>query len=123
MSYLFAKPAALRPLRPHQERALEALRQSHAAGKRRPMVQAPTGAGKTLLAAHIIRLALAKGKRVIFTVPALSLVDQTVAAFEAEGIHCVGVMQADHFRTDQHNPFRSAQSRRSPVARSPTPIL
>jgi hypothetical protein len=31
--------AALRPLRPHQERALEALGGSLAAGKRRPMLQ------------------------------------------------------------------------------------
>ena len=28
--------------------------------------------------------------RVAFTVPALSLVDQTVVAFEAEGIHSIG---------------------------------
>ena len=50
------------------------------------MVHLPTGAGKTRLAAEIIRGALAKGKRVAFVVPALSLIDQTVAAFEAEGI-------------------------------------
>jgi DNA repair protein RadD len=43
------------------------------------MVQLPTGAGKTRLAAEIIRGALAKGKRVAFVVPALSLIDQTVA--------------------------------------------
>lgn len=50
----------LRPLRPHQERALNALRQSLATGHRRPMLQAPTGAGKTLLAAHIVSSALNK---------------------------------------------------------------
>jgi CRISPR associated protein Cas1/Type III restriction enzyme, res subunit len=77
--------ASLRPLRPHQVRALEALRGSLAAGNRRPMLQAPTGFGKTLTAAHIIQRALDKGKRVAFVVPALSLIDQTVAAFEAEG--------------------------------------
>ena len=38
----------LRPLRPHQERALDALRKSLASGHRRPMLQMPTGAGKTL---------------------------------------------------------------------------
>ena len=38
--------AALRPLRPHQERALNALRASLAAGKRRPMLQRrPASAG------------------------------------------------------------------------------
>ena len=57
------------------------------------MVQAPTGAGKTILAAAIADGALAKGKRVLFVVPFLSLVDQTVAAFAAQGIASVGVMQ------------------------------
>ena len=97
---------SLRPLRPHQERALEGLRRSYAAGRRRPMVHLPTGAGKTRLAAEIIRGALAKGKRVAFVVPALSLIDQTVAAFEAEGIHCVGVMQGIHERTDGEQPVQ-----------------
>jgi superfamily II DNA or RNA helicase len=68
------------------------------------MLQMPTGAGKTRLAAEIIRGALAKGKRVVFVVPALSLIDQTVAAFEAEGIHCVGVVQGFHPRTDRDQP-------------------
>lgn len=84
MSYLFSKRAALRALRPRQERVIEELRQSLASGKRRPMLQAPTGFGKTLMAAHIIQRALDKGNSVIFTVPALSLIDQTIAAFGAE---------------------------------------
>ena len=106
ISGLFSTQRTLRPLRPHQERALEAIRQSLVSGHRRPMLQAPTGFGKTLTAAHIIRRALDKGKRVIFTVPALALIDQTVAAFEAEGIDCVGVMQADHERTDAAQPVQ-----------------
>jgi Type III restriction enzyme, res subunit len=61
------------------------LRVSFARGHRRPMLQAPTGFGKTLTTAHIIQRALDKGKRVAFAVPALSLIDQIVAAFEAEG--------------------------------------
>ncbi len=97
---------ALRPLRAHRERALEALRRSIATGHRRPMLQAPTGFGKTLTAAHIIQRALDEGNRVIFTVPAPSLVDQTVTAFEAEGIQCVGVMQAHHWRTDRSQPVQ-----------------
>ncbi len=103
---LFVSPGAMRPLRPHQERALEALRQSLTTGHNRPMLALPTGAGKTVIAANIIRRALAKGKRVAFLVPALSLIDQTVAAFEAEGIHCVGVMQGIHERTDREQPVQ-----------------
>jgi DNA repair protein RadD len=97
---------SLRPLRPHQQRALDDLRVSLARGHRRPMLQAPTGFGKTLLAAHIIQRALDKGKRVAFTVPAISLIDQTVAAFEAEGIRCLGVMQGIHERTDRDQPVQ-----------------
>jgi hypothetical protein len=82
---IFSNPGALRPLRPHQERALEGIRHSLASGHRPPMLQLPTGAGKTVIAANIIRRARAKGKRVAFAVSALSLIDQTVAAFEAEG--------------------------------------
>ena len=70
------------------------------------MLMMPTGGGKTLLAAHIIARALAKGKSVAFVVPALSLIDQTVAAFEAEDIHCVGVMQGIHERTDWEQPVQ-----------------
>ena len=103
---LLDTPGALRPLRPHQERSLEALRHSLASGHRRPMLQAPTGFGKTLTAAHIIQRALNKANRCIFTVPALSLIDQTVDAFEAEGIDCVGVVQADHDRTDPTQPVQ-----------------
>jgi DNA repair protein RadD len=104
--------AALRPLRPYQQHALEELRRTLMAGASRVIVQMATGAGKTLLAAHIVRGALSKGKSVAFVVPVLSLVDQTVAAFEAEGIHAVGVMQGFHERTDARQPVQvcSAQT-------------
>lgn len=91
------KPKALRP---HQTRALEMLRLSLGKGNKRTVVGMPTGAGKTVTAAKIIEGARAKGNRVIFTAPAVSLIDQTVEAFEAEGIRNIGVMQANHPRTD-----------------------
>jgi DNA repair protein RadD len=98
--------SALRQLREHQTRAIAELRASLASGKRRPLLQSPTGAGKTVIAANIIRRALAKRKRIAFVVNALSLIDQTVAAFEAEGIHCVGVIQGIHERTDRDQPVQ-----------------
>ena len=103
---LFPGSGALRPLRPYQELALEKLSRSVASGHKRPMLQGPTGFGKTLLAAHVISRACNKGNRVIFTVPALSLIAQTVSALEAEGIDCIGVMQADHERTDRSQPVQ-----------------
>ena len=67
-----------------------------------------TGFGKTLLAAAIIEGALAKNKRVIFTVPARSLVDQTVKAFWDDGIRDVGVIQAWNPMTDWSRPVQVA---------------
>jgi superfamily II DNA or RNA helicase len=87
-------------LRPHQHEALRLIRLSAGKGNRRIVCQMPTGAGKTVTAAKLIASALAKGKSSIFTVPALSLINQTVDAFEAEGVTGIGVMQANHPRTD-----------------------
>lgn len=49
-------------LHAHQQKAISALRASLLTGHRRPMVQAPTGAGKTVIAAAIVDGALAKGR-------------------------------------------------------------
>jgi DNA repair protein RadD len=88
----------LLPLRPHQQVALDGIKRSVSAGKRRPVLLLPTGAGKTVVAAHMILGALAKRKRVAFCVPALSLIDQTFSRFSENGIEIgdMGVMQADH---------------------------
>lgn len=72
------------------------------------MLQVATGGGKTFIAATITRNARAKGKRVCFVVDALSLIDQTVEAFYAEGITGIGVIQADHPMTDWSKPVQIA---------------
>lgn len=104
MTDLFAQRACSsepKELRPHQARGISMLRQSIGQGRnRRVVLQAPTGMGKTLIAAHLVQGAVAKGKRAIFTAPAISLIDQTVERFEDEGIRGIGVMQANHPRTD-----------------------
>ena len=97
---LFQTQASPKQLRAHQVAALDMIRQSAGKGNRRIVCTMPTGAGKTVTAAKIIESALGKGNRAIFTAPAISLIDQTVAAFEAEGIRDIGVMQASHPRTD-----------------------
>lgn len=108
MTSLFRQPIQKKVLRPHQVRAIEMLRHSLGKGNRRVVIQAPTGAGKTVIAATIINGAQAKGNRVIFTAPAISLIDQTVEAFEAEGVEHIGVMQANHPRTDKTAPVQVA---------------
>jgi hypothetical protein len=45
---------------------------------------------------------------VIFTVPAISLIDQTIEKFGHEGIRDVGVIQADHPLTDYAKPVQTA---------------
>jgi len=83
-------------LRPHQTLAIQMLRQSLRTGHKRPVLRLPTGAGKTLIAAKIIANAREKGNKVLFVVDAVELVDQTVEAFYAEGLHSIGVVQSNH---------------------------
>lgn len=90
--------SGLRPLYEHQQQALDCLRSSLMAGKTRPLLQAPTGFGKTVLAAHIVDGLHRRGKRVCFCVPSLGLIDQTFDRFCENGIDPgdMGVIQADH---------------------------
>jgi DNA repair protein RadD len=103
---LFETAPEPKPLRDYQAASIDRLRASLASGHRRPVLMAPTGAGKTVIASAIIRMARGKGKRIAFCVPKLSLVDQTVEAFWSEGICDIGVMQADHRMTDHSKPVQ-----------------
>ena len=91
-------------LREHQKEAMRKLRDAIREGSRRVMLQAPTGMGKTKIAASVVDGALRKGKRVVFTVPMIGLVDQTVEMFWNEGIKDIGVIQANHSMTDWSKP-------------------
>jgi superfamily II DNA or RNA helicase len=95
---------------PHQSTAIDLIWRSMAEGRRRPILMMATGAGKTKTAAAIVKRALAKGKRVVFVVPAKELIDQTVAAFRKEGILEIGVIQADHPETDPTRPVQVASA-------------
>ena len=84
------------------------LRRAVAGGSKRVVLQAPTGAGKTEIAAAVVKGALAKNGRVIFTVPALSLIDQTVDLFWKRGIDDIGVIQSKHELTNGRAPVQIA---------------
>lgn len=99
MRDLFADPAE-KPLRQHQQTAIDMVRRSLGTGHKHPVLQLATGAGKTRIAAEIVNMALAKGNAVAFTVPAISLIDQAVEAFADEGINRIHVMQGNHPRKD-----------------------
>ncbi len=60
----------------------------------------------TRFAAEIVKGALSKGNKVAFTVPFISLIDQTIESFALEGIDEVGVRQASHERTHYGMPVQ-----------------
>jgi len=96
-------------LRPHQIRLIEQLEQE-IADRRHVVAQMATGGGKTIVAADIARRKLESSRRVLFIVPALELIDQTVLKFIAEGIPIgdIGVIQADHELTNWSRPVQIA---------------
>lgn len=73
-------------LRPYQERMVSEVSGLFKGGKRSVMVQAPTGCGKTALAAHMLGATVAKGKRASFFVHRRELLTQSAKAFELTGI-------------------------------------
>ncbi len=97
---LFRPTGELRPLRGRQlgliPQIAEAVRQGH----RYIGVQAPTGAGKTVIATHLMESSARKGKRPMFVAPAIALVEQTLISFEDQGLSDIGIIQAKHSRTD-----------------------
>jgi len=79
--------------RPYQLKAIADLRASVASGKRAPVLVMPCGMGKTIVAAHLIRGAVDKGRKVLFLAPRRELVFQTSEKLHALGIHH-GIMMA-----------------------------
>ena len=94
-------------LRPHQDLAIELLRESLRSGHKRPILAAPCGFGKTITAASMIKSAVDKGKRVVFICDRVKLVLQSIEAFTNHGLD-VGVIQADHWMTDYSKPVQIA---------------
>jgi len=96
------------PLRPYQSKAITALRDHVVAGRRSVLLASPTGSGKTLTAAEVMRSAVALGSRVLFVVHLRELVDQTVEALASLGHNWIGVMRGDDARVDEFAPVQVA---------------
>lgn len=73
-------------LRDYQSNAIDALRSKIRDGKKRLILCAGTGAGKTLTSAHLLKEAHRKGSYALFIVDRVALVDQTSAVFDDYGI-------------------------------------
>ena len=95
-------------LRPYQAAAVQAARARIAASVRRLMINAPTGAGKTLLAAAIVKLAVEKNRRVLFLAHRRELVDQCCNKLQDAGILHYGTIMAGSKRLSADAPVQVA---------------
>jgi DNA repair protein RadD len=82
-------------LRPYQSKLVDGCRAALASGKRRIIAYLPTGAGKTAVAAAIIKMVREKNKKVAFICNRVQLIQQTAHVFESLGIP-FGVIQGDN---------------------------
>ena len=73
-------------LRDYQANVIDLLRQGMRDGHRRQIIALPTGAGKTLLAAHLLKETLSNGRRGMFICDRLALVDQTSILLRSYGL-------------------------------------
>jgi DNA repair protein RadD len=89
-------------LRPYQQTALTDARQAYRDGARRVLMVAPTGAGKTVIAATAIASAAAKGRSILVVAPRREIVAQTSAKLTAAGVRH-GIIAAG-----QRNPWPNA---------------
>lgn len=81
-------------LRPYQSDAVERVQASIASG-RTPLLVAPTGSGKTIMAAEIIRVAIEHGQKVLFLAHRRELIHQACQKLFSVGIDA-GVILAGH---------------------------
>ena len=84
-------------LRPYQHDVIADFERACAAGKRRIMLVAPTGSGKTVIASAIIKQAVAQYRNVLVLAHRREIIAQTSAKLHASGV-AHGIIQAgfDH---------------------------
>ncbi len=83
-------------LRPYQLDALAQVDTAVRAGRRAPLLVLPTGAGKTVIAAELIRREVAAGRSALFLAPRRELIHQTCAKLDVIGVaHGVLLAGAD----------------------------
>lgn len=94
-------------LRPYQQEALEAARNSVRMGKKRPIIAAPTAFGKTVLAAQMMKNCQDSGKKGWFFCDRKILIEQTIEKFQSMGID-FGVRQSMHELSNPAAPIQIA---------------
>ena len=94
-------------LRGYQNGAISELREALKTGSRTPLLQLPTGSGKTVIVSAIVKMALEKKKKVCFFVNRIELVKQASRMFDSVGIDH-GIIQADNPRHNLDLPVQIA---------------
>ena len=107
-----------RELRPYQLDVINQCRQKLAAGVSKICLVAPTGSGKTIIAAEIIRSAVAKGKRVLVLAHTREIIKQTSLKLNAAGIAHGIIMATDTVRPYEPVQVASVQTYWSRVMRT-----
>jgi superfamily II DNA or RNA helicase len=87
---------SMKILRKYQEDAVSRTRAALREGHRRVVIVQPTGSGKSLVYAEIMRLSLARGGRCLFVVHRRGLVAQMIETLREHGITDVGIIMAGH---------------------------
>ena len=82
-------------LRPYQRKVIDRVNAQVADGHRRLCVVAPTGSGKTVVAAVLIAEAVARSERVVFVAHRRELIEQTSRKLHAVGVDH-GIIQAGY---------------------------
>ena len=73
-------------LRPYQLEAVDGARARHRAGSRAVLIVAPTGAGKTIIASHIVEQSVLRGSRTLFLAHRKELIEQCSAKLDDIGV-------------------------------------
>ncbi|MDE2104942.1 MAG: DEAD/DEAH box helicase family protein [Patescibacteria group bacterium] len=85
-----------------QVKALAGLRQGFKEGRKRQILVAPTGAGKTQTSLQLTHGSLLKGKRATFVCDRTVLIEQTSKVADSLGLNEHGIIQANHWRRANH---------------------
>lgn len=99
------RPPAIIQLRDYQDDAIEKLRMGIRLGLKRQILCAGTGAGKTVMAAHLLNEANRKGSYALFLVDRVALVNQTSATLDQYNINH-GIIQGIN---DRYMPRENVQ--------------
>jgi superfamily II DNA or RNA helicase len=94
-------------LRPYQEFAIDEIKRKFQAGDTRVCLVAPTGAGKTTIAAELIKRTIANGKRVLFMAHRTELIEQCASRLDTFGVP-LGIIKSGTKRSNIKAPVQVA---------------